>query len=151
MPGKSPKDQLGALFSDTVIPELEPELGPEEPRLQETQQAPGGSLTRPPVTDRLGAGIYLPDEIAIRPQPAERESLRLSTSPPRHRKSRDAMSKRNQTRIVVCDKCGIRTRHEWKQWERHSFLLKIADRTQLVEGWVFTKCGRPNRVSRQRE
>jgi len=36
----------------------------------------------------------------------------------------------------------IRTRHEWQQWERCSFLAKATGRVELVEGWVCTKCGR---------
>jgi hypothetical protein len=56
------------------------------------------------------------------------------------------MKKRHETRIVVCDKCGIRTRHAWRQWERRSLLLRVIGYAQLVEGWVCTKCGRKNRV-----
>jgi hypothetical protein len=54
--------------------------------------------------------------------------------------------KKRETRIVVCDKCGIRTRHEWRQWERSPLLLRLTGRVQLVEGWVCTKCGHQNRV-----
>ncbi len=58
------------------------------------------------------------------------------------------MTKQGETRIVVCDKCGIRTRHEWRQWEQKSLLLRVTGHVQLVEGWVCTKCGRHSRVQR---
>ena len=57
------------------------------------------------------------------------------------------MTEGNRTRIVVCKKCGIRTRHEWQRWERQG-LLRVLSRTQVVEGWVCTKCGRRNRIRR---
>ena len=56
------------------------------------------------------------------------------------------MERKIETRIVVCDKCGIRTRHEWRQWERQPLLLKVTGHLQLVEGWVCTKCGRQSQV-----
>ena len=61
------------------------------------------------------------------------------------------MTEKSNTRIVVCKKCGIRTRHEWQQWERHSFLDKLTGRAQMVEGWICTKCGHRNRIRRAGE
>jgi len=58
------------------------------------------------------------------------------------------MTKQGETRIVVCDRCGIRTRHEWRQWEQQPLLLRVTGHVQLVEGWVCTKCGRQSRVQR---
>lgn len=58
------------------------------------------------------------------------------------------MTKQGETRIVVCDKCGIRTRHQWEQWEQKSLLLRVTGHVQLVEGWVCTKCGRQSHVRR---
>jgi hypothetical protein len=58
------------------------------------------------------------------------------------------MREKNKTRIVVCAKCGIRTRHEWQQWERQSLLLRFTGHIQLVEGWVCTKCGRQSNIRR---
>jgi len=40
---------------------------------------------------------------------------------------------KNNTRIVVCKKVGIRTRHEWQQWERR-FL--VASTQVMVAGAV---------------
>ena len=36
-------------------------------------------------------------------------------------------------------------RHEWQQWGRQG-LLRVLGRTQVLEGWVCTKCGRRNRI-----
>jgi ribosomal protein L37E len=48
----------------------------------------------------------------------------------------------NRTAIIYCKRCGLRTRHEWKRWERRSLLTLIDGRVKTVEGWVCTKCGR---------
>jgi len=56
------------------------------------------------------------------------------------------MPKQGETRIVVCDKCGIRTRHEWRQWERQPLLLRAIGHVRVVEGWVCTKCGRRSHI-----
>jgi len=56
------------------------------------------------------------------------------------------MTEQNRTRIVVCKRCGIRTRHEWRRWERRSLLLRVVGHVKLVEGWVCTKCGRQSGV-----
>lgn len=58
------------------------------------------------------------------------------------------MTKPNKTRIVVCDKCDLRTRHEWQQWERRSLLWRAVGHVELVEGWVCTKCGHQSRIQR---
>jgi len=55
----------------------------------------------------------------------------------------------NKTRIVVCKKCGIRTGHEWQQWERRSLLGKLTGRVQIEEGWVCKKCGHRNPIQRK--
>jgi hypothetical protein len=47
-----------------------------------------------------------------------------------------------ETAIFTCNRCGLLARHEWQRWERKSLLLRITGRTQLMEGWVCTKCGR---------
>jgi len=56
------------------------------------------------------------------------------------------MAEQGETRIVVCKKCGIRTRHEWQQWERRSLLLRAMGHVELVEGWICTKCNHRIRV-----
>ena len=56
------------------------------------------------------------------------------------------MTEPGKTRIVVCNRCGIRTRHAWQRWERRSLFLRIIGHIQLVEGWVCTKCGRQSHV-----
>ena len=61
------------------------------------------------------------------------------------------MTEKNNTRIVVCKKCGIRTRHEWQRWERQPLLLRVVGRIQAEEGWMCTKCGQPSHVRRADE
>jgi DNA-directed RNA polymerase subunit RPC12/RpoP len=54
----------------------------------------------------------------------------------------------NETCIVQCKKCGLLTRHERQRWERRSLLLLLFGRTETVEGWVCTQCGRRRIVKR---
>jgi hypothetical protein len=58
----------------------------------------------------------------------------------------------NETSILHCKKCGIRTRHEWAQWERRPTLLfLITGRIKVIEGWKCTKCGCCQAVSTRYE
>ena len=54
----------------------------------------------------------------------------------------------NETCIIQCKKCGLLTRHERQRWERRSLLLLLFGRTETVEGWVCTQCGRRRIVKR---
>ncbi|MFN2271673.1 MAG: hypothetical protein ACK2US_12600 [Anaerolineae bacterium] len=58
----------------------------------------------------------------------------------------------NETSILLCKKCGIRTRHEWVQWKRRTTILfLLTGRVKMVDGWECTKCGRRQAVSTRYE
>ena len=46
-----------------------------------------------------------------------------------------------KTRLTFCKKCGLRTRHEWHQWNHRSLLSLILGRINVIDGWGRTKCG----------
>ena len=48
----------------------------------------------------------------------------------------------NETSILRCKRCRIRTRHELVQWERRPTLLFLfAGRVKIISGWECTRCG----------
>ena len=40
-----------------------------------------------------------------------------------------------KTRLTFCKKCGLRTRHEWHQWNHRSLLSLILGRINVIDGW----------------